>query len=146
MLAAFLANWYDSPTCKPGTQSTFGGHLSLSLSLCETVSFWSVKYFTEPVCPVVKLRGNDGIKLCPVARTDVSVWWFTKSILTTTGNTRIRVYDRVEVPMALEKVLVVDDNEAVRSSLCKTLEKHGFEVTCAADVSEALRVHQRPNI
>ena len=41
--------------------------------------------------------------------------------------------------MALARVLVVDDNEAIRMSLCATLEKHGFEVTCAGDVSEALK-------
>ena len=41
--------------------------------------------------------------------------------------------------MALARVLVVDDNEAIRMSLCAILEKHGFEVTCAGDVSEALK-------
>jgi CheY-like chemotaxis protein len=41
--------------------------------------------------------------------------------------------------MALARVLVVDDNEAVRMSLCAILQKHGFEVTCASDVSEALK-------
>jgi CheY-like chemotaxis protein len=41
--------------------------------------------------------------------------------------------------MAPAKVLVVDDNEAIRMSLCAILEKHGFDVTCAANVSEALR-------
>ncbi|MBB5063678.1 CheY-like chemotaxis protein [Granulicella mallensis] len=41
--------------------------------------------------------------------------------------------------MALARVLVVDDNEAIRLSLCAILENHGFDVTCAADVSEALR-------
>jgi CheY-like chemotaxis protein len=41
--------------------------------------------------------------------------------------------------MALARVLVVDDNEPIRMSLCAILEKHGFEVTCAADVSEALK-------
>ena len=37
------------------------------------------------------------------------------------------------------KILVVDDNEAVRSSLGTILETHGFHVTCAADVTEALK-------
>lgn len=41
--------------------------------------------------------------------------------------------------MALARVLVVDDHEAIRMSLKVILEKHGFEVTCAADVGEALR-------
>lgn len=41
--------------------------------------------------------------------------------------------------MALARVLVVDDDKAIRMSLCAILEKHGFEVTCAADVSEALK-------
>ncbi len=41
--------------------------------------------------------------------------------------------------MAIVKMLVVDDNDAVRLSLCKILENHGFHVTCAADVTEALR-------
>lgn len=41
--------------------------------------------------------------------------------------------------MALARVLVVDDNEAIRMSLCHILETHDFEVTCAGDVSEALK-------
>lgn len=41
--------------------------------------------------------------------------------------------------MARARVLVVDDNEAVRVSLCAILEKHGFEATSAGDVSAALR-------
>jgi len=41
--------------------------------------------------------------------------------------------------MAPARVLVVDDDEVVRSSLCKILEQHGFDVTCAADVSGALK-------
>jgi CheY-like chemotaxis protein len=41
--------------------------------------------------------------------------------------------------MAISRVLVVDDNEAVRSSLCDILAQHGFEVVGAANVSEALR-------
>jgi len=41
--------------------------------------------------------------------------------------------------MALARVLVVDDDEAVRVSLCAILEKHDFNVTCAADVSAALK-------
>jgi DNA-binding response OmpR family regulator len=35
---------------------------------------------------------------------------------------------------------VVADDEAVRVSLCTILEKHGFDVTCAADVSGALKL------
>jgi DNA-binding NtrC family response regulator len=42
--------------------------------------------------------------------------------------------------MAQKRMLVVDDNETIRFSLCKILETHGFDVTCAADVSEALRL------
>lgn len=42
--------------------------------------------------------------------------------------------------MALARVLVVDDDEMVRLSLCTILEKHGFEVDCAADVSGALKL------
>ncbi|HXC94596.1 MAG TPA: response regulator [Edaphobacter sp.] len=41
--------------------------------------------------------------------------------------------------MELARVLVVDDNEAIRTSLGAILEKHGFEATCAGDVSEALK-------
>src|ERR1700728_1421653 len=41
--------------------------------------------------------------------------------------------------MAITRVLVVDDVEAIRMSLCAILEKHGFEVNCAANVSEALK-------
>ncbi len=41
--------------------------------------------------------------------------------------------------MALARVLVVEDNEAIRLSLFAILKNHGFEVTCAADVSEALK-------
>lgn len=42
--------------------------------------------------------------------------------------------------MAAAKILVVDDNELVRVSLCKILGLHDFEVTCAGDVPEALRL------
>lgn len=41
--------------------------------------------------------------------------------------------------MAIVKILVVDDDDIVRSSLCKVLEIHGFHVTGAADVTEALK-------
>ena len=39
---------------------------------------------------------------------------------------------------AKTRVLVVDDNDAIRLTLCKILEQHNFHVTCAANVSEAL--------
>src|SRR5580658_6679597 len=42
--------------------------------------------------------------------------------------------------MALARVLVVDDDEAIRTGLCTILEKNGFEVTCAANVSQALKL------
>jgi YesN/AraC family two-component response regulator len=42
--------------------------------------------------------------------------------------------------MALARVLVVDDDEGIRLSLCAILERHGFEVECAADVSSALKL------
>ena len=41
--------------------------------------------------------------------------------------------------MALARVLVVDDDETIRFRLCKILEQHGFEATCAANVPEALK-------
>jgi CheY-like chemotaxis protein len=41
--------------------------------------------------------------------------------------------------MARVRVLVVDDDEAVRSGLCEILERHGFEVTCASNVPDALK-------
>jgi CheY-like chemotaxis protein len=42
--------------------------------------------------------------------------------------------------MAHARVLVVDDNEAIRTSLCAILQQHGFETVCAADVTEALKL------
>lgn len=42
--------------------------------------------------------------------------------------------------MTLARVLIVDDDEVVRVSLCTILENHGFEVTCAANVSQALKL------
>ena len=42
--------------------------------------------------------------------------------------------------MALARVLVVDDDQAIRTGLCTILEKHGFEVACAADVRGALKL------
>jgi len=42
--------------------------------------------------------------------------------------------------MAQARILVVDDDESIRTSLCAILEKFDFEATCAADVSEALRL------
>jgi DNA-binding response OmpR family regulator len=44
--------------------------------------------------------------------------------------------DRVTLP----RLLLVDDNEAVRSSLSKVLELNGFRVSSAASVSEALHL------
>ncbi len=41
--------------------------------------------------------------------------------------------------MARAKVLVVDDNEAIRLSLVAILNSHGFDAICAGDVNEALR-------
>ena len=41
--------------------------------------------------------------------------------------------------MVVTRVLVVDDDEMVRVTLCKILEADGFEVTGAGDVTEALK-------
>jgi CheY-like chemotaxis protein len=41
--------------------------------------------------------------------------------------------------MAKIKILLVDDDEAVRYSLCEILEADGFVVSTAANVSEALK-------
>jgi DNA-binding NtrC family response regulator len=41
--------------------------------------------------------------------------------------------------MALIKILLVDDDEMVRDTLCEGLEQNGFAVTSAANVSEALK-------
>ncbi|MGA2020268.1 MAG: response regulator [Candidatus Sulfotelmatobacter sp.] len=38
------------------------------------------------------------------------------------------------------RVLLVDDDEAVRTMMSATLERKGFEVVCAADVPEALKL------
>ena len=43
-----------------------------------------------------------------------------------------------EIP-AVHKVLLVDDDEAVRTMMCVTLENKGFEVVAAASVTEALK-------
>ena len=40
---------------------------------------------------------------------------------------------------AAHKVLLVDDDNAVREMMTATLEYKGFEVVAAANVSEALR-------
>jgi YesN/AraC family two-component response regulator len=42
--------------------------------------------------------------------------------------------------MPVAKVLVVDDDELIRRSLCTILEMHDFEVTSAGNVSDALRL------
>jgi YesN/AraC family two-component response regulator len=41
--------------------------------------------------------------------------------------------------MALARVLIVDDDEVIRETLCTILQNHDFEVTCAANVSQALK-------
>jgi DNA-binding response OmpR family regulator len=41
--------------------------------------------------------------------------------------------------MALIKILLVDDDELVRVTLCEVLEQNGFAVTSASNVSEALK-------
>ncbi len=39
-----------------------------------------------------------------------------------------------------KKVLLVDDDDLIRSTLCEVLGQHGFEVTSAANVPEALKL------
>ncbi|MEA2262109.1 MAG: Response regulator receiver domain, partial [Acidobacteriaceae bacterium] len=41
--------------------------------------------------------------------------------------------------MVETRILLVDDDEIVRYSLCKILEQDGFAVTTAANVPEALK-------
>ena len=41
--------------------------------------------------------------------------------------------------MALIKILLVDDDEMVRVTLCEVLKQNGFAVTSAANVTEALK-------
>ncbi|RXH57227.1 response regulator [Granulicella sibirica] len=41
--------------------------------------------------------------------------------------------------MSVPRVLLVDDDEVVRFKLVKVLEEHGFEITTASNVPEALR-------
>ena len=43
------------------------------------------------------------------------------------------------VHVALARILIVDDDDMVRSTLCKILEGHGFQTVCAKDVKEALQ-------
>jgi DNA-binding NtrC family response regulator len=42
-------------------------------------------------------------------------------------------------PNRAHKVLLVDDDDAVRNMMSATLENKGFEVVCAASATEALR-------
>jgi DNA-binding NtrC family response regulator len=44
----------------------------------------------------------------------------------------------IETP-AVHKVLLVDDDDAVRTMMCVTLQHKGFEVVAAASVTEALK-------
>ncbi len=57
----------------------------------------------------------------------------------TTHLSRAPIPHVLGVQMALPKVLLVDDDEMVRTTLCKILGQHGFEVTCAGNVREALQ-------
>jgi len=41
--------------------------------------------------------------------------------------------------MALIRILLVDDDELIRVTLCEVLDQNGFAVTTAAYVSEALK-------
>lgn len=43
----------------------------------------------------------------------------------------------------MARILVVDDDDQVRTLLCLTLERAGYEVTGAADGAEALRVFEQ---
>ena len=44
-----------------------------------------------------------------------------------------------ELSVTLAKVLIGDDDEVVRETLCTILQNHDFEVTCAINVSLALK-------
>jgi DNA-binding NtrC family response regulator len=47
--------------------------------------------------------------------------------------------------VAITKILLVDDDEVIRVSLAKILEQHGFGVTTAANVPQALKqISSRP--
>jgi CheY-like chemotaxis protein len=41
--------------------------------------------------------------------------------------------------MASTKILLIDDDDLIRSTLGEVLQQHGFDVTTAASVSEALK-------
>ena len=42
--------------------------------------------------------------------------------------------------MLLTKILLVDDDDVIRSTLCEVLQEQGFDVTAAANVSDALKL------
>ncbi len=56
------------------------------------------------------------------------------------ASTSVSVCDRPGVKgMAVVRILFVDDNEAIRMSMCRILENVGFAVVCASDVGTALK-------
>ncbi|HUL60612.1 MAG TPA: response regulator [Anaeromyxobacteraceae bacterium] len=53
------------------------------------------------------------------------------------------------VPHRVLRILVVDDNEALRENMCELLESEGFEVSAVADGHAALRrveLEPRPDV
>jgi DNA-binding NtrC family response regulator len=55
------------------------------------------------------------------------------------GGLRFQIAKPGETIMTLPRILVAEDDEAVRDMLRQALERDGFEVVTAATVSEALR-------
>jgi DNA-binding response OmpR family regulator len=46
---------------------------------------------------------------------------------------------RLQVPTAVTRILFVDDEPVLRITFPSVLKKHGFDVTAAANVADALR-------
>ena len=48
-----------------------------------------------------------------------------------------RIEERTKIPMASERILVVDDEESIRDSLKALLRTQGFEIHEASDIAAA---------
>lgn len=87
-------------------------------------------------------RKGLGIRDCAVVASQAEfIYYRTQFILPPCVFERMLQYERAREPMAVKnKILVVDDEEALRTVLSAELEGEGYLVNTAADGDEAIKI------